>query len=62
VVAHTQDLAVEVSDLAHAVALRLGPVRELAYPLDAAPHHVPAGEGQWAEFVELASQDLNGCW
>jgi hypothetical protein len=60
---HTRDLAAEAGDLARAMELRLGPVREIAYALDAweaAPHHVEnvaAGEGRWVELVGFASQD-----
>jgi hypothetical protein len=60
---HSRDLGAEASDLANAVTLRLGPVREIAYALDAweaAPHHVEnvaAGEGRWVELVGFASQD-----
>ena len=60
---YSRDLGAEVVDLAPAVALRLGPIREVAYPLDAwdaAPHRVgidPAGEGRSVRLVGFASQD-----
>jgi hypothetical protein len=60
---HSRHLGSEAGDLARAVALRLGPVREIAYALDAweaAPHHVEdgaSGEDRWVELVGFASQD-----
>ena len=60
---HSRDLAAEAGDLARAVELRLGPVREIAYALDAwetAPRHVelgPAGTDRWVTLVGFASQD-----
>jgi len=60
---HSRDLGSEACGLARAVTLRLGPVREIAYALDAwapAPHHVEigsAGGGRRVKLVGFASQD-----
>jgi hypothetical protein len=60
---HSRDLGAEASALARAVTLRLGPVREIAYALDAwnpAPHHVGLGattEDRRVRLVGFASQD-----
>jgi hypothetical protein len=60
---HSRALGVEACDLACAVTTRLGPVREIAYALDAwetAPHHVKidsVGEGRSVRLVGFASQD-----
>jgi hypothetical protein len=62
---HSRDLGAEAGDLARAVTLRLGPVREIAYALDAweaAPHRVENGaadEDRRVELVGFASQDPN---
>jgi len=62
---HSRDLGAEAGDLARAVTLRLGPLREIAYALDAweaAPRHVEYGaadEGSWVQLVGFASQDLH---
>jgi hypothetical protein len=60
---HSRDLGAEAGDLARAVTLRLGPVREIAYALDAwevAARHVaidPAGRTPSVRLVGFASQD-----
>jgi hypothetical protein len=60
---HSRDLGAEASDLARAVTLRLGPVREIAYALDAwnpAPHHVEIDVttgGRRVRLVGFVSQD-----
>lgn len=60
---HSRDLGAEAGDLARAVTLRLGPVREIAYALDAweaRPHHVetdPAGGSSSVRLVGFVSQD-----
>ncbi len=62
---HSRDLGAEAGDLARSVTLRLGPVCEIAYALDAweaAPHHVENGaadRGRRVELVGFASQDPN---
>ena len=60
---HSRDLGAEAGDLARALTLRLGPVREIAYALDTwefAPARVAIDvttQGRWVRLVGFASQD-----